>query len=161
MVGMLAVALAMFLLSTAMAGAQNRAWRQARQRVHPLGGSVAPTPALTLRGEALFATSLDPDTVLLDCLLGLRSDDRTAPRPLEPVSLRVRQIDLEPPEFLPRVVRAWAERGDRVLVEVPFSAMHCRARLCCGERTLTVAVDNANDVWCALGRTAAGTRDRR
>jgi hypothetical protein len=158
MVGMLGVALAMFLFSTAMVGVE----RQARRKHHrPPTPAPSGSAAVTLGGEALFATGLDPDTVLLDCVLGLQRRDGVPPGPLHPVALRVHKNDFETPELLSGMVRAWAEGGDRVFVELPFSVARSRATLTCGARTLTVAVENGNDVWRSVGRTAAATRGRR
>lgn len=145
-VGMLVFATAMLLVSTAMA----RVPRRAGRRAHRPRLSASPSTAVALRGEALFATGLEGGSVLLDCLLGQRSGNGAR----QPVSLRVRRADGQDAELLPRVVQVWAERGDRVFVELSLGTAGCRARLCCGERSMTVAVDNASAVWRDMGRTA-------
>ena len=148
MFGLTGLALAMLLFSTAMVEQHRHPRRPPRQR----GGSGTSIPAaVTLHGEALFATGLDPETVLLDCLLGLDSAGGETPAALQPATLRVRHSEQEPPASLPDVVRAWAERGERVFVELPFSVKPWRARLRCGGRAVTVAVDNGGEVWRTIG----------
>jgi hypothetical protein len=152
MVALLAVAVAMFLVSTAMFELQRHVRRPVRRVDEPRaageGSTAAPTTAApTLCGEALFATGLDPETVLLDCLVGLGTGNEAVHVPLQPVALRVRHSDQQATELLSSILRSWADSGDRVFVELSFGRSRCRASLWCGDRSMTVAIDNGGDVW--------------
>lgn len=152
------LALAMLLLGTAARERRRHAWRPPGS----LRGSGPSVPStVTLSGEALFATGLDPDTVLLDCLLGLGSTRDGAASVLQAATLRVHDAERQPTALLADVVRAWAERGERVFVDLPFGAEPWRARLRCGERALTVAVDNGGDVWRTIGPAARRSEEGR
>jgi hypothetical protein len=158
MFALVGLALTMVLLSTAVVEAHRRP-RHPASPVREVGGPLPAT--VTLCGEALFATGLDPGAVLLDCLLGLRSARGDTPAVLQPATLRVRDADRQPTALLPDVVRVWAERGERVFVELPFSVKPWRARLRCGERAVTVAVDNGGEVWRTIGSSTRRSEEGR
>jgi hypothetical protein len=107
-----------------------------------------------LTGEALFATGVDPSTVVFDCLVApqLASVSDTALFQPLPVRAHHRASEEEPP--LSSLVRTWADCGHRVFIELPAGDKPLRATLSCGDQAVIVDVDNGAEVRRALSAVA-------
>lgn len=126
------------------AGIEHR-WRRGPPRPHPLLQD-----GQTLKGEALFATGVDPSTVVFDCLVAPQVETFGDAAVFRPLPVRAHHRPSEEQVPLSTVVRSWADGGQRVFIELPSLDGPLTAKLSCGEEAVVVDIDNNAEVWRAL-----------